>query len=124
MDQLNTRLWLMINYLVRMIASRGTVYHSEITSLCWPPKLENKVAHMLSISWTVGKYIVSNLIKQPHPAKAGHNTTCTSSLPHGENTRDQSEGAQGCMSEGSTGKVRARMDKPPTNDQVGGSLRD
>ena len=78
MDQLNTRLWLMINYLVRMIASRGTVYQSEITSLCWPPKLENKVVHMLSIFWTVGKYTVSNLIKQPHPAKAGHNTTCTS----------------------------------------------
>ena len=44
----------------------------------------------------------------------------------GENTGDQSEGAQGCMSEGSTGKVsigRACMDEPPSN-QVGGSLCD
>ena len=44
----------------------------------------------------------------------------------GGNTGDQSEGAQECKSEGSTGKVsigRARMDEPPFN-QVVGSLRE
>ena len=42
-----------------------------------------------------------------------------------EKTGDQSEGAQGCMSKGSTGKVsigRACRDEPPSH-QVGGSLR-
>ena len=41
-----------------------------------------------------------------------------------EKTGDQSEGAQGCMSEGSTGEVsigRACMNEPPSN-QVGGCL--
>ena len=43
-----------------------------------------------------------------------------------EKTGGQSEGAQGCMSEGSTGKVsigRACMDKPPSN-HMEGSRRD
>ena len=42
-----------------------------------------------------------------------------------EKTGGQSEGAQGCMSEGSTGEVSiggARMEGPPSN-QMGGSLR-
>ena len=62
----------------RIMDSQGTVYQSNIASLCWPPKMENNVAVMVSISWTVGSYVVSH--QAATSRKSGSNTTCTPSF--------------------------------------------